>query len=207
MPSQCCSACGKDLKAIVLRRGFGVTEREWQANLGIHRDRLSKLKSTMVQDITKKGNTTPRKFNSREDVTKSTSRKKICKCEGDISSSVFVLDSMSPDERSQCDSLVTLLAGKSETETRSILEAIFISAESKRLLKNYGGVYPGFSGGNAIVSSRSSSGGNCVNDFTINVQQYRYIDKKTTTTNTMGESGYTTIPTSTTKKPDSIIDE
>eukprot|EP00658_Telonema_sp_P-2_P057662 TRINITY_DN46092_c0_g1_i3.p1 TRINITY_DN46092_c0_g1~~TRINITY_DN46092_c0_g1_i3.p1 ORF type:complete len:120 (+),score=20.54 TRINITY_DN46092_c0_g1_i3:222-581(+) len=73
-------------------------------------------------------------------------------------SASMTLDSLPAAERRVCEDMIGVLFNKSEEEGKSLLQAVFLAAESKRLLANYGGVYPSLDTMNGGSQAPSNTG-------------------------------------------------
>lgn len=132
-----------------------MDEEAWQTEFGKHRLRLDKQKTTIPKPspsaVMGGSLRSPRLTHSPRSTSKSGAPSGRSQPALSLS-----LDALPAAERRVCEDMVTLLMGKPEEEGKSILQAVFLAAESRRLLANYGGVYPSL--GTMNMGSSNSDG-------------------------------------------------
>eukprot|EP00742_Colponemidia_sp_Colp-10_P023168 GILJ01027551.1.p1 GENE.GILJ01027551.1~~GILJ01027551.1.p1 ORF type:complete len:149 (+),score=14.17 GILJ01027551.1:1-447(+) len=130
----------------------------WDQKLKEHQFRMGQAKSSIPKDAPfqlsfrspRQSPRGPRAIGSLPAVIAATSGSRVSTANSSIGQGrpapprlPLTLDDLADSERKLCDDFIRMLQSKSSDESKELLEAIFVTSETKRLLKGYGGVYPG----------------------------------------------------------------
>ena len=154
------SAAPPTPKATTTGKRQPMDEGAWQNEFGKHRQRLEKQKSCIPKPAMAAPLGGSLKSPRKVPVSpRSTPKTQKSETSSGRASASMTLDSLPAAERRVCEDMIGVLFNKSEEEGKSLLQAVFLAAESKRLLANYGGVYPSLdtmNGGSQVPSNTGS---------------------------------------------------